>query len=321
MQRRCRLLLAAALTLFSFGASAEEYPARPIRFMVGFPAGSSIDVVSRIVLDDIRARTNATIVVENHAGALGAPGVQLVEKADPDGYVLMPSSSATHSSGPRLLRALENLDPVGKLSHIGRLVTFDVAVVTNASGAYPDVKTLKAAAAGKPDALAYGYGSGTGQVSAAVFSQASGINARAIPYRGQPAAVSDLIGARIDFVASDLGAIMGFVQQGGLRPIAVMAEKRSSLLPDVPTTKELGIADAVITGWVGVDGPLNLPPAVAKWWAEQLQQSMASREVQEKLRRIGMDAAPLFGDAFVQYVRTEADRWGVYVKKAGIQAE
>lgn len=316
-----KALLAAVAVLLPTVATAQTFPAKPIKFVVGFPAGSSIDEVSRVVMDDIRKRTGAVIVIDNRPGALGAIGMQIVEQADPDGYTMMPSSSATHSSGPHLLRALQGLEPVTKLSHVGRLVRFDIAVVTASAGAYKDVASLAAAAKAKPGELTYGYGSGTGQVAGATFGRVAGLDGRPIPYKGQPAALMDLLGQRIDYVASDLGAVLGHVQHGTLKAVALMAEKRSSILPDVPTVAELGIAGAVLTGWIGIDGPAKLAEPARLWWTEQLEKSIASPEVREKLAKIGMEAAPLFGASFATFVETEYGRWGEQVKQACIQAE
>jgi tripartite-type tricarboxylate transporter receptor subunit TctC len=314
-------LVTACMLAASAGALAQAYPNKPIRYVIGYPAGSSIDVVSRIVLDDVRARTGSTIVIENRAGALGAIGIEAVARAAPDGYTLMPSSSATHSSGPHLSRALQKLEPVSSLSHVARMVRFDIAVVTSSAGPYKTAKALIDAGKAKPDALAYGYGSGTGQVSGAGFSHAAGIKARGIPYKGQPAAITDLLGGQVDFVASDLGAVLSFVKQGTLTAIALLADQRSSVLPNVPTAREVGLPNLGLVGWIGIDGPAKMPQEVTNWWAEQLKLSLASAAVQEKLRNIAMEPAGLYGDAFTQFVNTEYDRWGGYVRTAGIQPE
>ncbi|NML48553.1 tripartite tricarboxylate transporter substrate binding protein [Ramlibacter sp. G-1-2-2] len=316
-----RILAGAAALAATSAALAQAYPSKPIRFVVGFPAGSSIDVTSRILLDDVRARTGATIVIDNKPGALGAIGVEQVERAPADGYTLMPSSSATHSSGPHLGKALQKLDPVKGLTHVARVSRFDIAVVTSKAGPYKSAKALIDAGQAKPDALTYGYGSGTGQVGSAAFSHAAGIQVRPIPYKGQPAAVTDLLGGRVDFVASDLGAILPFLKEGSLSGIAVLAERRSPLLPDVPTAREVGLTPVLLGGWVGFDGPAKLPPEVVTWWTEQLAQSLAVPAVQDKLRTIGMEGALLTGDAFAKFVDSEQERWGAHVRQAGIQAE
>lgn len=321
MKKFLQSLVAATVLTAAAAANAQGYPAKSIRFIVGFPAGSSIDVVSRIVLEDVRARTGAAIVVENRAGALGALGIEAVQRAEPDGYTLMPSSSATHSSGPNLSNALKRLDPVKSLSHVARLVRFDVAVVTRSAGPYKNAKALIDSAKAKPDALTYGYGSGTGQVGSASFSHVAAIKVRPIPYKGQPAAITDLLGQQIDFVSSDLGAVLSHLHQGTLTAVAVLAERRSPLLPDVPTTREVGLPEVALGGWIGIDGPARMPADVVTWWDAQLRTTLQSPAVVDKLRMIGMEAAPLTGDAFVRFVESEQDRWGTHVRQAGIQPE
>ena len=321
MKTLFRSLVAAVLLSGATCAPAQPYPAKAIRFVVGFPAGSSIDVVSRIVLDDVRARTGAIIVIENRPGALGALGMEVVSRADPDGYTLMPSSSATHSSGPHLSRVVQKLEPVSGLTHVARTVRFDVAVVTAAAGPYPNARALIDVARARPEALTYGFGSGTGQVGSAAFSHAAGIRVRPVPYKGQPAAVIDLIGGQIDFVSSDLGAVLALLKQGKLNAVALLAERRSALLPAVPTAQEAGLPAITLGGWIGIDGPARLPPEVSAWWADKLRATLGTPEVQEKLRAIGMEPGLLIGEAFVRFVETEHERWGSHARTAGIQPE
>lgn len=321
MKMLLKSLVACAGLLGAACALAQPYPSKPIRFVVGFPAGSSIDVVSRIVLDDVRARTGATVVIENRPGALGALGLEAVSRAEPDGYTLMPSSSATHSSGPHLARAVQRLEPVSGLTHIVRTARFDIAVVTAAPGPYPSARALIDAVRARPEGLTYGYGSGTGQVGSAAFSRAAGIRVQPVPYKGQPAAVIDLIGGRIDFVSSDLGAVLGFLKQGKLTAVALLAERRSPLLPTVPTAQEAGLPAIVLGGWVGIDGPAKLPAEVSAWWADQMRATLALPEVQEKLRAIGMEPALLAGEPFARFVESEQERWGGHARNAGIQPE
>ena len=313
--------LLAALIVASCGAFAQAYPSRPIRFVVGFPAGSSIDIVSRIVLDDIRERTGAAILVDNKAGALGSLGLAEVVAAAPDGYTLMPSSSATHSSGPYLSRALEKLQPQVATTHIARLVQFNIAVVTNASGPYKNAEALFNAGRKRPDSLTYGFGSGTGQVAGTAFSKAGGLSARPIPYKGQPPAITDLLGSQIDFVAADLGVFLPFLRQGSLTAVAVLSDKRSSILPNVPTMAELGYAGLVLNGWIGVDGPARLPADVSTWWTHQIRLALATARVQDKLKSVGIEPAPMFGNEFSKFVADQYGVWGRYVHDAGITVE
>ena len=308
------------MILASATVCAQSYPAKPIHFVVGFPAGSSIDNISRTVLDEIRIRTGATIIVENKPGALGSIGADAVAKSAPDGYTLMPSSSATNSSGPHLMQSLQKLNLDTNLTHLGRMVKFDIAVVTNASR-FVDAKALIDRARTKPGDLTYGYGSGTGQVAAAVFSAAANIELRGIPYKGQPLAVTDLLGGQIDFVAADLGALLPQLGAKKLNAIAVMSDRRSTLLPDVPTTLELGLANAQLAGWIGVSGPSGLKPEAAKWWGEQLTVALQSSEVRDRIRNQGMEVDLLVGEAFKSFVSQQYQLWGRYVSDAKIQSQ
>lgn len=313
-------IFASLMVISCATVHAQSYPSKPIHFVVGFPAGSSIDNISRTVLEEIRARTGASIIVENKPGALGSIGAEAVAKSAPDGYTLMPSSSATNSSGPHLMQSLQKLNLDTNLTHIGRMVKFDIAVVTNAS-TFVDAKALIDRARSKPGDLTYGYGSGTGQVAAAVFSAAANIAVRGIPYKGQPLAVTDLLGGQIDFVAADLGALLPQLGAKKLSAIAVMSDKRSGLLPDVPTTLELGLVNAQLAGWIGVSGPAGLKVDAAKWWEEQLTAALRSPEVRQKVRHQGMEVDPLFGEGFKSFVSQQYQLWGRYVSDAKIQSQ
>lgn len=317
MKRWAAFVTATAFCLASAAALAQAYPSRPIRFVIGFAAGNGADAVSRIVLADIRDRTGAAIVVENRPGALGAIGMRAVMAAPADGYTLMASASATHSSGPNTLAALKGLKPLENLTHIARVARFDTAVVVNPASTLRTAQELAA----KRQA-SYGFGTATFQVAATSFAMAAGIDALSVPYQAQTAALTDLLAGRVDFVASDLGTLMPLVQANRLRPLVLLSDRRSKLLPDVPTAKELGYGVLLFGGWVGIDGPKGLPDDVVRWWTEQLGISLAAPHVQEKvLGAVNMEVAPLFGREFSAFLQDEQSRWAVEAAKAGLRAE
>jgi len=156
---------------------------------------------------------------------------------------------------------------------------------------------------------------------AAAFARAAGIDVVPVPYKGQPAAVVDLVGGRIDFVASDLGAVMPHIKAGKIRAIAVVADQRSPSLPDVPAVKEIGLAAVDVRTWIGIAGPAGLPQEVINWWEQQIKVSLANPDVQTKLRTAGMDSMPLVGAEFRKFVQAQYDAWGKQIKAAGITAE
>lgn len=322
-QTAARAALALAALLSAGAVSAQAYPApgKTIRFVIGFPAGSTIDNVSRVVLDHIRTRTGAVIVVENKPGALGVLGVETVVKAPADGYTMMPASSATNSSGPYLSKAAQRFDAIDGFTHVGRAVRFDIVVVTNAAQGYTTANELIAAARAKPNGLSYGYGSGTGQVSAAAFARAANIQTLGVPYKGQPPALTDLIGGQINFVAADLGAVLSQVRAKNLNAVALTSDKRSTIVPNVPTAKELGLQGLDLTGWIGIAGPAKLPADVVQWWAAQLSTTMAAPDVQERLRTMGIEPDLLLGEPFQRFVKDQHEAWGKQIKDAGIQPE
>ena len=317
--RWCAGLALAALAATG-SAFAQDYPARPIRFIVPFPAGSGIDSMSRVTIDEIRRNSGANIVVEYKPGALGQIGADLTAKAAPDGYTVMVSSSATHSSGPHLARSLP-YDALRDFTHIGRMTRFDVAMVVNPQQGYKSAAEFIADAKKRPGKLSFGYGSGTAQVVAATFNRAAGIDVLGVPYKGQPPALTDLLGGQIHFVMADLAVIMGQVKAGKLEALAIASPRRSSLLPNVPTFGELGLRDVELAGWVGVAGPAGMPKDAVAWWSAQLNRALGSKDFLERLHAISVEGEPNSVDEFNQYVRTQHQVWGQRIREAGIRPE
>ncbi len=324
---RNRLVLAAAVTAGALAgmavpsaALAQDYPARPIRFIVAFPAGSGIDTMSRVMLDDIRKATNANFVIEYKPGALGQIGTDFTAKAAPDGYTVMVSSSATHSSGAQLAKSVP-YDALRDFTHIGRISRFDVALVVSPQQGFKTAADLVAEARRRPGKLSYGYGSGTGRVVAATFARSAGIDVLAVPYKGQPPALTDLIGGQINFVTADLAVIMPFVKSGRLDAVGIASAKRSALLPNVPTLTEVGIRDVELSGWAGISGPANMPREAVAWWSTQMNRVLASREHIERLHALSLEGEPNSVDEFNQFVRSQYQVWGQRIRDAGIPPE
>jgi len=314
--------LATAFTLVLAGgnALAQAYPAKPVRFVIGFPAGSGIDTMARVLLDDIRKETGAVVVVENKPGALGQIGTDFTAKSAPDGYTVMISSSATHSSGPQLAKKLP-YDALRDFTHIGRLNRFDVALLVSPSQPFRTPADLIAAARKTPDALTFGFGSATAHVTAASFTRAADIKVRAIPYKGQPAAITDLLGGQVNFVMADLAVSLPHVKSGRLNAIAVAAAKRSTLLPDVATLTELGIRDVELSGWTGISGPAGMAKEAVQWWSAQLNRALSNKAFLERQLGIAVEGEPNTVEEFNRYVVQQFEVWGRKIREAGIEPE
>lgn len=300
-------------------ALADQYPSKPINFVVPFSTGSSIDTMSRIVLEEIRKQSGAISIVEYKPGALGAIGLEYVSKAAPDGYTLMPSSSATNSSGPQLAASLP-YDAIKDFSHLTAIVKFDLMLVTRAESGITTVEQLITAAKNDKNKLNYGYGSATGQVAASAFSKAVGVEMQGIPYKGQPLAINDLIGGQVQFVVSDVSSVMPHVRAGRLNALAVASANRSSIFPDVPTLQEAGV-DLALPGWVGFAGPANMPPDVRAWWETHVADAIASPSVIEQFKTLGMEPFALSGQPFQDFVKEQYAVWGRHIKEAGLSPQ
>ncbi|TAK84125.1 MAG: tripartite tricarboxylate transporter substrate binding protein [Betaproteobacteria bacterium] len=320
--RISRLFLITALVLAAGSATAQPYPSKPIRFIVGFSAGSSIDVASRVILEEVRKKTGAVIVVENRPGALGSIATGVVVKAAPDGYTLMPSSSATHSSGPQLMKAVP-YDPLKDFTQLAAIFRFDLLLMVSPNQPYKTVADLVAEGKKHPGKLNYGYGSATGQVAASAFSRAAGIETQGVAYKGQPLALNDLMGGQVNFVMVDVAATVPLVNSGKLLALGIASDKRSTIMPTVPTLAELGIKDVELSGWVGIAGPAGMFPEVVTWWTNQVTQALAQKEVVDRLHGMGLEpvTSGLSGEAFAQYVRQQYDVWGRHIRAAGIKPE
>lgn len=318
--RAVRGLVGVALAASSVAVLAQAYPSKPIRFVAPFPAGSGIDTMSRVMLEEIRRNTGATIVVENRPGALGQIGTEYVARAPADGYTVMSSSSATHSSGPQLVKKVP-YDPVRDFTHIGLLCRFDVAMVVSAAGPHRTLQALVAEGRRSPDKLTYGYGSGTAQVTSGAFVRSAAIQVRGIPYKGQPPALADLLGGQVDFVMADLAVLLPNIKAGKLVPLGVASARRSSLLPDVPTFTEQGFRDVELVGWVGISGPAGLPKEVVDWWTAEMNRALSRREFLDRLLGIAVEGETNTVEQFNRYVREQYETWGRRIRDAGIQPE
>lgn len=313
-------LLPLLLCFLALPGQAQTYPSKPVRFVVGFPAGSTIDVVSRVVLEDIRKSSGANIVVENRPGALGMIAMESVARSPADGYTLAPNSSATNSSGPQLAKKAY-FDPIKDFTHIGGLFRFDLMLVVNPARGFKTVQELIAEARREPGKLNFGYGSATGQVVAAAFNRAAGIQAVGIAYKGQPLAINDLLGGQVQYVTSDIGAVHSLLRAGKLAGLGIAAKQRSAIFPNVPTFAEAGLADVELAGWVGMAGPAGLPADIVAWWSKNIGAALAKKEITDHFRNIGVEPDSQPVAAFNRFVGEQYEVWGRHIRAAGIEPE
>ena len=319
-----RLALAAAASgLFGAGptAHAENYPARPIKFVVGFPPGGSTDLVTRIVAAQMALELKQPVIVENKPGAGGNIASQFVANAPADGYTIYLGTLATHGINPVLQKNLP-FDHIKDFTMVTQLGYYTNLVLVNPS---TPVKTLGdwisyAKKAQRP--MNFGSpGSGTSpHLTGEYFKILTGVDLVHVPYKGSGPALTDLVGGQLDVMFDNLPSALGLVQSGKLRALAITSRERVPQLPEVPTAAESGLPDMVVDAWVGVMAPANLPKPILNSLHQAITKSVANPQVRDKLQERGVTIRTSRPDEFLAYVKSENDKWSRVVKLSGAQA-
>ena len=298
-------------------ARAQSWPGKPIRAMIPFSAGSSLDIVGRIVLDPVSIGLGQPIVIENRGGAGGTIGTAMVAKADPDGYTILINASA-HSAAPA---AYPNApyDPARDFSAVIPFGTIpNVAVISPAKGIKTIQEFVAAAKSGSFTYASAGVGSAT-HWAAERLRLSAGFQAVHIPFRGGPEALTDVMTGRVDFTCMGMSAALGFIRDGKLVPLAVSSAKRSSALPEVPTTLEAGLADSDYNYWMGMFVPANTPRAVIERLYRETQKALQLPSVTEKFKPQGIEPMPLTSAEFDALIKKEIAANIALVKAAGLK--
>jgi len=318
-RRRFLNSAAAALALPALPrlASAQAWPAKPIRAIIPFTAGSTVDIVGRIVLEPLASQLGQTIVVENRGGAGGTIGTAAVARAEPDGYTILINASA-HSAAPA---AYPNVpyDTAKDFSAVASFGSVPNVVVIAPS---KNIKTLaELAAAAKARSLTFasaGVGSAT-HWAAERLRLSGGFQAVHVPFRGGPEALTEVMTGRVDFMCIGVSSGLGFIREKSLLPLAVCTPKRTPALPDVPTTLELGFADSDYTFWNGMLVPAKTPRDIVDRLHRETQKALQLASVQEKFAPQGIDPMPLTPAEFDALIKREIAINLALVKAADIK--
>jgi tripartite-type tricarboxylate transporter receptor subunit TctC len=299
-------------------AWAQSWPTKqPIRAMIPFSAGSTLDIVGRIVLEPLSSQLGQTIVIENRGGAGGTIGTAAVAKAEPDGYTLLINASA-HSAAPA---AYPNA-PYDAARDFSAVIPFgtvpNVTVIAPAKG----IKTLQElVAAAKGGAMTYasaGVGSAT-HWAAERLRASAGFTAIHVPFRGGPEALTEVMTGRVDFTCMGMSSALGFIRDGKLIPLAVSTPKRSRALPDVPTTIEAGLADSDYNYWMGMFVPAKTPRDIIDRLHEETKKVLRLPAVLEKFAPQGIEPMELTPAEFDTLIRKEIASNIALVKAAGLK--
>ena len=319
-RRRLLTISAAALAApaLSRGAAAQAWPAaRPIRAICPFTAGSTIDILGRIVTDQLAQALGQTIVVENRGGAGGSIGSASVARADPDGYTLLINASA-HTAAPA---AYPNIayDPARDFAGVAMIgVVPNVLLIAPSKNIRSAKELAERAKAGDMSYASAGVGSAT-HWAAERFRLSAGFQATHIPFRGGPDALTEVMTGRVDFICIGTSSGLPFIRDGKLVPLAVTTQKRSAALPDVPTTLELGFADSDYTFWNGFLAPAQTPKPIIERLHGEITKILEHPAVKEKLGPQGVEPLPLSPGEFDELMRREIAVNLALAKAAGLK--
>lgn len=314
--------LVAGLAIAAATASAQDYPAKPIRLIVPFPASGATDLLARAIAQKVGANMGQQIVVDNRPGAGGAIGSDMAAKAAPDGYTLLIATTSTHSIGPHIqtrlpYNAKTDFTPIGQVAS-----ATNVLVVSNALPV-KSVKELIDYAKAHPGQLNYAS-SGNGTVvhlTAEAFATQAGISMTHIPYRGTALSIPDLISNKVQVLFDSIVSGLPHVRDGKLKALAVTSEKRSPLAPELPTVSESGLPGFVSDTWFGIYGPKNMPADIVKRLNAEFNKAIASPEVRERLAKLGAEPVGGTPAQLATLVSQDSARWAKLIKERNITAD
>jgi len=315
------LIVGAALTATTAASLAQDYPARPIRLILGFAPGGSTDLVARVVGQKMAEAWAQQVVVDNRPGANGMIGADLVAKANPDGYSLLLSSIGPMAINASLYKMpYDIVADFAPISYTGNVTNL---LVVHPSVAAANVKELIALAKAQPGKLTFGS-SGTGgapHMAVELFKILAKVNVVHVPYKGGGPAMADLVGGQISGSFASMPSSIPFVRAGKLRALAVTAPKRSPAEPQIPTISEAGIPGFAVLDWQGLFTTGKTPPAIVNKLNAEVVRILALPDVVEKLAVAGVEIQTSTPREWGDFVKSEIAKWGKVVKEAGIKVE
>jgi len=314
------VLLASSGAGAAQGGDAGEFPARPIRIVVGFTPGGQPDIFSRMIGGKLAESFGQPVVVDNRPGAGGAIGTKIVADATPDGYTLL-SVSGSHVISP-VVRKL-NYDTAKDFAGITLTYNSSYVLVAAPSLGAGSVKDLIAMAKAKPGALNFGSagtGSGT-HFAGEMFKDAAKIDVVHVPYKGIPEALNDTMTNRVQFFMAPLASSINLVRDGKLRALGVTSLKRVSIQPDIPTIAESGLPGFSWDSWGGILAPAKTPRSIISKLNREIVRALGLSDIQKRMRALGAEPAPGTPEAFDQFIRKELATIAMVAKKAGIKPQ
>ena len=306
--------------LFWGFATAQTFPAKPIKLVVAFPPGGGNDIIARLVGAKLQDVWGQPVLIENKAGANAIIGTEFVAKSAPDGYTLMLGASGAMTFNPGLYAKLP-YDPQRDFAPITMVGSFPLILAVPPSLAAQSVKELVALAKAQPGKLNYAAGSTPFQLAAELFKLQGGLQVNHIPYKGSAAMVTAAMANDVQLIFVDSPPAMAQIRAGKLRALAVTSRARSSALPDVPTMIEAGMPDYEVVLWTSLFAPAGTPRAVIDAVQAQTAKALQLPDVRERMAGLGVDPVGNTPEQLAAILKADLDKWTAVAKTAGIKAD
>ena len=316
-----RTLLFSISMSLTFHVQA-AYPDKPIKIVIGFPAGGPLDAHIRLLVDKLQSTLGQTVIVDYKAGAGGTVGAQFVAQSLPDGYTLLLANTGTMVINPAIYTKAP-YDTLRDFQPMARTAQQPLALIVNKDVPANSLKELIAYAKANPGKLNYGS-AGNGGISHLVpemLKSETGIFMVHIPFKGSAPAFTDLIAGHVQFMAESVPQAANYAKQGKVKALAVTSAKRNAALPNTPTVIETGVANLEVVGFYGILAPKGTPPDVTNKLSQAFKDTLESPEIQKKMIEQGADPAYLNADQFTKFLATEMPRWAKAVNQAGAKLD
>jgi tripartite-type tricarboxylate transporter receptor subunit TctC len=314
--------LCACAALFAGASHAQPYPSRPVKIIVGFPAGQATDVLARLVAEQLQKEYKQAFVVDNRPGAGGTTAVAAGAKAAPDGYTLIMTSAGPHSIAPALYDKL-GYSPATDFTAISLVATIPQFVYANPAFPASTVRGMVDVAKADPKALSYASsGNGLpGHIIMETLKKEAAINIAHIPYRGSGPALADVVGGTLPLGVDTAAVVMPLYEAGKIKILAVTSRKRTAIAPQVLSMEEQGFPNFDYSAWIGIVGPAGMPADVTKTLAASMARILAMPEVKTRIAGLGLDVASVQTRQFDRWIQDEQQRWASAVKRSGAKLD
>jgi tripartite-type tricarboxylate transporter receptor subunit TctC len=316
------VLLALAAAAMSLPAGAQTYPTRPVKLVVPFPPGGSLDITGRLIAQRLSEMWGQAVVVENKPGAGGNIGADFVAKSPPDGYTILLGALSTHAVNPNLYAKMP-YDAVKDFAPITLIAITPNVLVVNAATPVNNVKEFIAWTKANPGKLAFGSGSNgsAGHLAGELYKVDTGTDAVHIPFKGGAPATQALLAGDTQFMFDNLANAMAQVKAGKLKALAVTTAQRSPLIPELPTMAEAGLPGFDISTWYGLFAPAGTPAAIVAKWNADVTKILTTPDVRAKLMADGAEPAPDTPEQFAQMISRELAKYARIIKASGAKVD